>query len=87
VESFGQLQGYRVSSGGEQESNENRADPFAAQCEHGHVKLIEAPWNASFIDELCAFPNGAHDDRVDAATISLAKLLSSTGCWLTSAIR
>jgi predicted phage terminase large subunit-like protein len=70
----GQLQGYRVSTGREQESKENRADPFAAQCEHGYVKLVEAPWNASFIEELCAFPNGAHDDQVDAASAAFRAL-------------
>jgi hypothetical protein len=37
-------------------------DPFAAQCEHGFVKLVAGDWNQAFVDELCAFPNGAHDD-------------------------
>jgi len=48
-------------------SKSQRANPFAAQCEHGFVKLLEADWNKAFIDELCAFDNGAHDDQVDAA--------------------
>jgi predicted phage terminase large subunit-like protein len=64
----GLLQGYRVSSEREEGSKENRADPFVAQCEHGFVKLVKAPWNRNFVDELCAFPNGAHDDQVDAAS-------------------
>jgi phage terminase large subunit-like protein len=34
----------------------NRADPIAAQCKHGLVKLVEGAWNRAFIEELCAFP-------------------------------
>jgi predicted phage terminase large subunit-like protein len=44
----------------------DRADPFAAQCQHGYVRMLEASWNDAFVDELCAFPNGAHDHQVDA---------------------
>jgi len=71
----GLLQGHRVSSEREQGSKENRADPFVAQCEHGFVKLVEAPWNRDFVDELCAFPNGAHDDQVDAASAAFRALV------------
>jgi phage terminase large subunit-like protein len=45
-----------VSNEREEGSKENRADPFVAQCERGFVKLLEAPWNRDFVDELCAFP-------------------------------
>lgn len=68
------LQGYRVSLEREEGSKENRADPFAAQCEYGFVKLIEASWNRAFVDELCAFPSGAHDDQVDAASAAFRAL-------------
>lgn len=71
----GLLQGYRVSTERELGSKENRADPFVAQCEHGFVKLVEAPWNRDFVDELCAFPNGAHDDQVDAASAAFRALV------------
>jgi predicted phage terminase large subunit-like protein len=70
----GLLQGYRVFTQREEGNKVNRADPFAAQCEHGYVKLVEASWNTAFIDELCAFPNGAHDDQVDAATAAFRVL-------------
>ena len=65
----GLLQGYRVSS------ERELGSPFVAQCEHGFVKLVEAPWNRSFVDELCAFPNGAHDDQVDAASAAFRALV------------
>ncbi len=71
----GMLRGYSVSAEREEGSKENRADPFAAQCEHGFVKLVEAPWNQAFIEELCAFPSGAHDDQVDAASAAFRALM------------
>jgi predicted phage terminase large subunit-like protein len=71
----GLLQGYRVSSEREEGSKENRADPFVAQCEHGFVRMVEAPWNQAFVDELCAFPSGAHDDQVDAASAAFRALV------------
>ena len=69
------LQGYRVSIEPEHVSKEARADAFAAQCEYGMVKLVEGAWNQFFIDELCAFPNGAHDDQVDAASAAFRALV------------
>ncbi len=76
------LQGYSVTveredsgSGIDRTAKERRADPFAAQCEHGMVKLIEAKWNDTFVEELCAFPNGAHDDQVDAASAAFRALI------------
>jgi len=52
-----------------------RAQPFAAQCEARNVKLVRADWNAAFLDELTMFPNGRHDDQVDASSGAFAKLL------------
>lgn len=44
-----------------------RAEPFAAQWQAGHVEVVRAPWNEAFFGELEAFPEGGHDDQVDAA--------------------
>jgi len=71
----GQLQGYSVSTEREDGDKESRADPFAAQCEHGFVKLVEGTWNEPFVNELCAFPNAAHDDQVDAVSAAFRALL------------
>jgi predicted phage terminase large subunit-like protein len=71
----GLLRGYAVSIEPEQGSKERRADAFASQCEQGMVKLAEGPWNRMFIEELCAFPNGAHDDQVDAASAAFRGLM------------
>ena len=45
-----------------------RAGPFSSQAEVGNVRILSAPWNAAFLDELEAFPFGSHDDQVDAAS-------------------
>jgi predicted phage terminase large subunit-like protein len=71
----GLLQGYKVSVEREEDSKEYRANSFAAQCEHGFIKLLEGPWNQAFVEELCAFPAGAHDDQVDAASAAFRALL------------
>ena len=58
------LQGFSVNLEPEMTSKENRADPFAAQCEVGNVKLVEGSWNQAFIDELCAFPVGSKNEML-----------------------
>ena len=70
----GKLSGWTVHTEAEVGDKVNRADPFAAQCEHGFVRLVEGPWNEAFVNELCAFPNGAHDDQVDAAAAAFRDL-------------
>jgi predicted phage terminase large subunit-like protein len=50
-----------------------RATPFSAQVEAGNVVIVETgdperdAWIEPFLEELAAFPTGAHDDQVDAA--------------------
>jgi predicted phage terminase large subunit-like protein len=47
-------------------SKETRAGPLASRCEAGEVRVCEGAWNTEFLDEVVAFPAGAHDDQVDA---------------------
>lgn len=51
-----------------------RARPLAAQAEIGNVKLLRGSWNAAFVDESRIFPNGKHDDQIDAASLAFNKL-------------
>lgn len=47
-----------------------RARSFQGRCAMGKVKLpAYAPWLADFEAELFAFPNGKHDDQVDACAM------------------
>lgn len=73
------LAGYDVSTIAPTGDKVTRATPFAAQVEAGNVKLLRAPWNAAFLDELCIFPNGAHDDQVDAAADAFNTLAEPGG--------
>jgi len=60
-------------------SKEVRAGPFAAQCEALNMFLKRASWNAAYINELCAFPNGTNDDQVDASSGAFSKLAFGGG--------
>ena len=55
-------------------SKEVRATPMAAQAEAGNIKLLRGAWNEAFLDEMCTFPTGAHDDQVDAAADAINQL-------------
>jgi predicted phage terminase large subunit-like protein len=58
---------------------------LAAQCEHGLVKLVEGSWNQAFIDELCAFPNGVHDDQVDASSAAFRAVMCRVTYYMLAA--
>lgn len=48
------------------DDKESRAHSITGLCEAGRIWLPEeAPWLQDFLDELSAFPRGAHDDQVD----------------------
>jgi predicted phage terminase large subunit-like protein len=68
------LAGYDVHAETVTGSKIVRATPYAAQCEVGNVKLIRGDWNGAYITEVCAFPEGPHDDQVDASSGAFAKL-------------
>jgi predicted phage terminase large subunit-like protein len=68
------LKGYIVKPERETGSKETRAEPVASQVEAGNVSMMRAPWNAAFIEELRAFPNGKHDDQVDGLAGAFKRL-------------
>lgn len=51
-----------------------RVEAFAAQAEAGNVRIVSGTWNRAFLAEMCSFPNGAHDDIVDATSGAFNKL-------------
>jgi len=53
---------------------EVRARPFASQSQAGNVKVIRGGWNEDFFKELESFPDGSHDDIVDAASDAFDEL-------------
>lgn len=57
-----------------QGGKEARAQAVSAVVESGNVYLPrKARWLGDFIEECAAFPNGAHDDQVDAMTQALIR--------------
>lgn len=52
------------------------AGPVSAQAEAGNVQLVRGHWNEPFIATLEAFPDGEHDDDVDALSGAFAVLTS-----------
>jgi predicted phage terminase large subunit-like protein len=60
------LTGYPVTSGPVTGDKITRAEPVAAQINVGNVQMLRAPWNDAFIAEGRLFPNGLHDDQIDA---------------------
>ena len=68
------LKGYSFEGIPSTGSKPLRAQPLAAAVANGNVHLIAAGWNSVFLDEAEQFPNGAHDDQVDAAAQSFNML-------------
>ena len=61
-----------------------RAHAVSPMVESGNVYLPHpsiAPWVEAFLDEVTAFPNGRHDDQVDAMTQALNRLRHTGGLF------
>ena len=52
----------------------HRAEPLASKAEAGNVVLLRGAWNDAFRAEAADFPNGKHDDQIDAASGADSKL-------------
>ena len=60
----------------------SRVNAVAAAIQSGRVFLPDpeqAPWVMDFIDQFTAFPSGAHDDMVDAASQALNRMIYYSG--------
>ncbi len=52
----------------------HRAEPLASKAEAGNVVLCPGEWRDAFRAEAADFPNGKHDDQIDAAAGADSKL-------------
>ncbi|MDO5397177.1 MAG: phage terminase large subunit [bacterium] len=68
------LAGFNVTTELESGSKETRAEPFAAQWQHGNVDILVAPWNEEYISQLENFPEGKLKDMVDASSSAFNEL-------------
>lgn len=57
-----------------------RALPFAAKAGAGLLHVLNRHWSQAYIEELCSFPHGAHDDQVDAGS-GAYDMMSSAGTY------
>lgn len=53
-----------------------RATPLSVQVEAGNVKMVKAPWNKDYLDEMKMFPVGKYKDQIDASSGAFNKLTS-----------
>ncbi len=56
-----------------------RAEPVAAQAHNGNLYIKKAAWNDTFMEELCMFPGGPHDDQVDALSGAFLRFAMAKG--------
>ena len=78
-----QFAGFTVVSSPESGDKITRAEPLAAQVNVGNVLMVRGSWNDALIEEMRMFPNGAHDDQIDALSRAFAELLGGNhlGLW------
>ena len=75
---IGKLQGYVVHALPETGDKVTRAGPISAQAAAGNIRLVRGRWNAEFVRELEEFPEGNHDDQVDALSGAYSRLVGNT---------
>lgn len=68
------LAGFAVYAERATGSKDARMEPFAVQCQNGAVLLVRAPWNGSYLDELCSIPTGTYRDQADASAGAFNRL-------------
>lgn len=73
------LAGYKVVARAETGDKVTRAEPLAAQWQAGNVYIVKGDWNGMYIDEMEKFPDGEHDDMVDASSGAFNELTKHGG--------
>jgi len=63
------FKGYRPTG-----SKYERIKPLASQAQAGNVVLVNGRWINKFFEEAELFPDGAHDDIIDACATGLEVL-------------
>ena len=73
-----QLAGFSVTALPVTGDKMTRAEPVAAQVNVGNVAMVKAEWNDALVGEMRMFPNGKHDDQIDALADAFAALNSTS---------
>lgn len=73
------LPGHNVRGERSTGSKVERAGPVSSKAEARMIDIVRADWNLAFLDEVEAFPDGGHDDQVDALSGAFSKLSNAPG--------
>lgn len=68
------LAGYNVQAYKASGKKEIRADTFSVQVNAGNVYMVNGGYTKEYLEELAFFPNGKHDDQVDASSGAFSML-------------
>ncbi len=68
------LAGYDVQIKPESGDKATRAEPMAAQWQHGMFDVVIGDWNEEYFNELESFPEGKFKDMVDAGSSAFSEL-------------
>lgn len=56
-----------------------RALAWLNLAEEGRIYLVRGPWIDEFVDEVCSFPAGRHDDQIDAVSLAVRMIADNVG--------
>jgi predicted phage terminase large subunit-like protein len=62
------LAGFKAKSVRETGPKETRAEPLSAQWQAGNIDIVEGQWVNDYLKEMAVFPEGDHDDYIDASS-------------------
>ena len=71
------LSGFAVKSERVTGSKVARATPLASQWQNGNVEVLLRPWNEMYFSQMEFFPEGKHDDMVDASSDAFNEIAES----------
>lgn len=75
------LAGYKVKSVRETGPKATRAEPLSAQWQAGNVDIVEGPWVNDYLKEMAVFPEGDHDDYIDASSGAFLECISGASAY------
>ncbi len=78
------LPGYTVRGASIGNSDKlTRSKPVSSAAEQGRIKLLRGAWNRSLLGQAQQFPDGRHDDEIDAVVGAWLRLQEGEFAWVT----
>lgn len=76
------LRGYRAKAIPAAKDKVTYAEPWSAQAEQGNIKVLRGDWNEKFFRRAEQFPEGLHDDVIDAGSRGFIDLTNTSAGWM-----